>query len=243
MIEFGLQHFLAGIDALGWTLLAALALLSLTSWTFFIAWILRSVFAAGHRRRFAARVLGEGNGIADAMPPVPGGAAREAALLAEIQESLRLTRAGECFTAAGGLAAHLTRALRQHLDRAAVAREGGLTLLATTAATAPYLGLLGTVWGIYHALVRIGSSGEAGLAAVAGPVGEALIMTALGLAVAIPAVFAHNHVQRRNRLAQAALEDFATTLLRRATVPAMPAEDSVGERALGLAVVGRSAEV
>ncbi len=99
-----------------------------------------------------------------------------------------------------------------------MAREGGLTLLATTAATAPYLGLLGTVWGIYHALVRIGSSGEAGLAAVAGPVGEALIMTALGLAVAIPAVFAHNHIQRRNRLAQAALEDFATTLLRRATV-------------------------
>lgn len=234
MIEFGLQHFLAGIDALGWALLAALALLSLTSWTFFIAWILRSVFAAGHRRRFAARVLGEGNGIPDAMPPVPGGAASEAALLAEIQESLRLTRAGEHFAAAGGLAAHLTRALRQHLDRAAVAREGGLTLLATTAATAPYLGLLGTVWGIYHALVRIGSSGEAGLAAVAGPVGEALIMTALGLAVAIPAVFAHNHVQRRNRLAQAALEDFATTLLRRATVPPLVEPTAVADAVVPL---------
>ncbi len=219
MIEFGLSHFLDQIDALGWTLLWVLAALSLTSWTFFVAWALLSALTLGHGRRFVAMVLAGDMSIPEAMPTAPRGAHIEAALLADVQDSLRLARAGESFAAAGGLAADLTRVLRQRLDRAAVARERGLTLLATTAATAPYLGLLGTVWGIYHALVRIGSTGEAGLAAVAGPVGEALIMTAVGLAVAIPAVFAHNHLQRRNRLAQAALEDFATTLLRRATVP------------------------
>jgi biopolymer transport protein ExbB len=75
------------------------------------------------------------------------------------------------------------------------------------------------VWGIYHALLRIAATGEAGLAAVAGPIGEALVMTALGLSVAIPAVLAHNLIQRRNRLRQAHLEDFAASLLLRATAP------------------------
>lgn len=223
MTEFGFRHFIDQIDALGWVLLWVLAALSLASWTFFLAWILRSTLDLGHRRRFMAAALSEAWGIPDDMPPIPRGAHAAAALLAEVQTALRLARAGESFVVAGGLAAHLTRVLRQGLDRVAVARERGLTLLATAAATAPYLGLLGTVWGIYHALLRIGATGEAGLAAVAGPVGEALIMTAMGLAVAIPAVFAHNHLQRRNRVVQAELEDFATTLLRRATVQ-KPAE-------------------
>ena len=87
--------------------------------------------------------------------------------------------------------------------------ESGQTFLATVASTAPFVGLLGTVWGIYHALVAIGAEGDAGLDKVAGPVGEALIMTGLGLAVAIPAAVAYNFFARSNRRVRAALESFA----------------------------------
>lgn len=77
--------------------------------------------------------------------------------------------------------------------------ERGLSVLGTTAAIAPFVGLFGTVWGIFHALTSIGNSGQAGLAQVAGPVGEALIMTGLGLGVAIPAVVFYNIIMRQNR--------------------------------------------
>lgn len=79
--------------------------------------------------------------------------------------------------------------------------EKGLPVLGTTASIAPFIGLFGTVWGIFHALHAIGKSGEAGLAQVAGPVGEALIMTGLGLAVAIPAVVFYNIITRINKRA------------------------------------------
>jgi len=90
--------------------------------------------------------------------------------------------------------------------------ESGLTVLATVGATAPFVGLLGTVWGIYHALIRIGASGDASISAVAGPVGEALIMTAIGLFVAIPAVLAYNFFSRLNRTTNAKFDSFAHDL-------------------------------
>ena len=77
--------------------------------------------------------------------------------------------------------------------------QKGLTFLATVGSTAPFVGLFGTVWAIYHALIGIGIAGEATLDKVAGPVGEALIMTAIGLAVAVPAVLAYNWLLRRNK--------------------------------------------
>ena len=91
--------------------------------------------------------------------------------------------------------------------------EQGLPLLGTTAAIAPFLGLFGTVWGIFHALRSIGASRQAGLAQVAGPVGEALIMTGLGLAVAIPAVIFYNIVTRMNRRTLFLANDTAHELL------------------------------
>ena len=87
-----------------------------------------------------------------------------------------------------------------------------MAILASVGSTAPFIGLFGTVWGIYHALVSIGTSGQAGIDKVAGPVGEALIMTALGLAVAIPASFGYNALVRGNKAIAGAAEQFGFDL-------------------------------
>ena len=90
--------------------------------------------------------------------------------------------------------------------------QSGLAFLATVGSTAPFVGLFGTVWGIYHALTAIGVTGQASIDKVAGPVGEALIMTALGIAVAVPAVLGYNWLVRRNRLVMEAVRHFGGTL-------------------------------
>ncbi|HEY8050448.1 MAG TPA: MotA/TolQ/ExbB proton channel family protein [Ramlibacter sp.] len=90
--------------------------------------------------------------------------------------------------------------------------QEGLAVLATVGSTAPFVGLFGTVWGIYNALVKIGASGQASIDRVAGPVGEALIMTALGLAVAVPAVLGYNWLVRRNRVAMDTVRAFGSDL-------------------------------
>ena len=104
------------------------------------------------------------------------------------------------------------RALRQGVTRESSRLENGLTVLATVGSTAPFVGLLGTVWGIYGALIRIGATGSASIDAVAGPVGEALIMTALGLFVAIPAVLGYNFYVRLNRVTNNKFDTFAHDL-------------------------------
>jgi biopolymer transport protein ExbB len=104
------------------------------------------------------------------------------------------------------------RALRQAVTRESLGLEDGLTVLATVGSAAPFVGLLGTVWGIYHALIKIGSSGDASISAVAGPVGEALIMTAIGLFAAIPALLAYNAYVRFNRITNNQFDTFAHDL-------------------------------
>ena len=106
----------------------------------------------------------------------------------------------------------LTRALRQQLQVTTSRLENGLTVLASVGSTAPFVGLLGTVWGIYHALTTISSAGTIQIDQLAGPVGEALIMTAFGLIVAIPAVLAYNVFNRFNRITFAELDGFAHDL-------------------------------
>jgi biopolymer transport protein ExbB len=90
--------------------------------------------------------------------------------------------------------------------------QEGLAVLATVGSTAPFVGLFGTVWGIYNALVKIGASGQASIDKVAGPVGEALIMTAIGLAVAVPAVLGYNWLVRRNKVAMDIVRAFGSDL-------------------------------
>ena len=106
----------------------------------------------------------------------------------------------------------LTRGLRQALQSASHQLQWGQTLLATVGATAPFVGLLGTVWGIHHALATLAGSGQIGIEQLAGPVGEALVMTAAGLAVALPAVLAYNLLGRAAAQMEALLEGFAHDL-------------------------------
>jgi biopolymer transport protein ExbB len=110
------------------------------------------------------------------------------------------------------LAEWLTESLRGEIDESAERIQAGLPILASVGSTAPFVGLFGTVWGIYHALVGIGLSGSASIDKVAGPVGEALIMTAFGLAVAIPAVLGYNALVRTNKGVVSRMHRFARQL-------------------------------
>ena len=111
--------------------------------------------------------------------------------------------------AAGDKSQQLTRVLRDALHAALAKLQSGQVFLATVGATAPFVGLLGTVWGIYHALIGIANAGQVTIDKISGPVGEALIMTAAGLAVAIPAVLAYNVLGRSIGRIEAELEGFA----------------------------------
>lgn len=104
----------------------------------------------------------------------------------------------------------ITMSVNRAVDAISSKLSGGLAVLATVGSTAPFVGLFGTVWGIYHALTAIGMSGQASIDKVAGPVGEALIMTAIGLAVAVPAVLGYNWLVRRNKQSMDSVRSFAS---------------------------------
>ena len=106
----------------------------------------------------------------------------------------------------------VTRTLRNAMDEFTAKLQSGLAILASVGSTAPFVGLFGTVWGIYHALLAIGAAGQATIDKVAGPIGESLIMTALGLAVAIPAVLGYNALVRGNKAVLIKLNSFAHDL-------------------------------
>jgi len=130
-------------------------------------------------------------------------------LVQAAQTQLEVTRSGLCLGAAGDAAAQLTRVLRDALQDSLQKLQSGQVLLATVGAVAPFVGLLGTVWGIYHALLTIASAGQVSIDKIAGPVGESLIMTAAGLAVAIPAVLGYNLLGRLIARLEAELDGFA----------------------------------
>ncbi len=117
-----------------------------------------------------------------------------------------------------GLLAHIsfsdwvTQSIQRATDSVQSNMQNGLAFLATVASTAPFVGLFGTVWGIYNALVKIGVSGQASIDKVAGPVGEALIMTAIGLAVAVPAVLGYNFIVRKNKTTLDKIRNFGSDL-------------------------------
>jgi len=110
------------------------------------------------------------------------------------------------------LSSWITMSINRAVDEIQSRLQGGLAVLATVGSTAPFVGLFGTVWGIYHALTAIGISGQASIDKVAGPVGEALIMTAIGLAVAVPAVMGYNWLVRRNKAGMETVRSFSADL-------------------------------
>ena len=118
----------------------------------------------------------------------------------------------------GGLMGHIplndwiTMSIQRSVDRVNREMQGGLSFLATVGSISPFVGLFGTVWGIYHALTAIGISGQASIDKVAGPVGEALIMTAIGLAVAVPAVLFYNYLVSRNKAVMDDVRSFGSDL-------------------------------
>ena len=133
------------------------------------------------------------------------------ALVSPLITATKITSTGTLATA-GDKSQQLTRVLRDALHAVLHKLQFGQVLLATVGSTAPFVGLLGTVWGIYHALIGIASAGQITIDKVSGPVGEALIMTAAGLAVAIPAVLAYNIFGRYINRIEADLEGFARDL-------------------------------
>ncbi|MBP6189098.1 MAG: MotA/TolQ/ExbB proton channel family protein [Azonexus sp.] len=210
---FGFAHLWASGDAISHAVAIILAIMSILSWYLILA---KAVDWWSMRR--AAKALGafwSATSVAEGIAILRQ--ADDNSPYAQLATQANCCN-NDCEAATGRLASRfdpaeqMERALRQQLSTAQASMENGLTLLATTGATAPFVGLLGTVWGIYHALVAIGLSGQAALEKVAGPVGEALIMTAAGLAVALPAVFAYNAFTRSNRVILADLDAFAHDL-------------------------------
>ena len=207
----GMAHFLAQGDAISRVLLAILLVMSLVSWYFIAAKALGILLERRRGAKFLA-LFWNAPSVADVARRLETTAPDEAfsQLTWQAIEALRHhKRHGAArLQDVGHRGEFLTRAIDQETARL----ESGLAVLASVGSTAPFIGLFGTVWGVYHALVNIGFSGQGSLDQVAGPVGEALIMTALGLAVAIPAVLAYNAIVRSNRVVLSQLDGFAHDL-------------------------------
>ena len=199
----GFAHFLSETDMLGRIVLLLLLGLSVASWFLIVTKALANV-QAGRRAEVFLKQFWAAESLQDMhmrlrQQPRDNAFAELAFQALEATHDNR-QHGPQKLAAAGGLSEYLTRVLRNGIDQEATRVEQGLTVMASAGSASPYIGLFGTVWAIYHALVSIGISGQGTLDKVAGPVGEALIMTALGLAVAIPAVLAYNAFTRRNRV-------------------------------------------
>jgi len=213
--QMGFDHLLTQLDFVGWAVLIVLTVMSLMSWYWIIINFVKNV-----------RMRGRGDNVVGTFWETPN--AQDA--IRFMEEQPKSEPFSKIALDAAQAAAHhqrhdgsrlaeslnrsefVDRALRQAVTRESSGLENGLTVLATVGSTAPFVGLLGTVWGIYRALIKIGASGDASISAVAGPVGEALIMTALGLGVAIPAVLAYNFFVRLNRVSNSQFDTFAHDL-------------------------------
>ena len=212
---FGLAHLWAQSDIIIRSVGVILLVMSITSWYLILTRALRQLRARRHpeavERFWHAPDLDAGlKRLNELAPDSPFEAlAQQGAAAAQ-----HVRRHTQNETLGGTLDADevITRALRKSIALSTAALESGLPVLASVGSTAPFVGLFGTVWGIYHALVNISASGMATLDKVAGPVGEALIMTAFGLFVAIPAVLAYNAITRANRLELSELDAFAHDL-------------------------------
>jgi len=205
----GFEHFWAQGDFITRSVAALLLLMSISAWVVILwkAWLLRRVRTDLQRAVpafWAAPSL-------DAAREHLAAFDREA-VLTPLLAAAMTAPSGGTLEAHGHADSQLTRRLRDALHGVLQQLQFGQVLLASIGSTAPFIGLFGTVWGIYHALVSISAAGTITIERVAGPVGEALVMTAAGLAVAIPAVLAYNVFGKRVTASEAELEGFAHDL-------------------------------
>ncbi len=237
----GFQSFLAQADGVAWFVLSVLVVMSVGTWYYIItkSWryfktrdrshdFVKDFWAAPSLEAVARKL--RSTGITDPFSHL----VHHGFTAVEQHQS----RNQNSLIEAGSAEDFLTRSLKRAIDQDKARLEGGLTFLATVASSAPFVGLFGTVWGIYHALLAIGASGQGGLDQVAGPIGEALIMTGLGLAVAIPAAVAYNIFVRLNRNTLVSLNAFAHDVFAflstgMATGDVYTSSDRVISRALG----------
>ena len=213
--QMGFEHLLHNFDTLGLVVFATLVIMSIGSlvFIFYNGWRVLSIRGRGDKVReqfWETKSLSDAKRHLEEQPSWEpfSKIALDVASAAELHTKSEGSRLAETLNRSE----FIDRALRQGVARESARLETGLTWLATTGSTAPFVGLLGTVWGIYHALLKIGASGNASMDAVAGPVGEALIMTTLGLGVAIPAVLAYNVFNRANRVTLGKFDEFAHDL-------------------------------
>jgi len=205
----GFEHFWSQGDVITRGVAVLLLIMSVSAWVviFWKGWLLRRVrrdIARAVPAFWAAPTLEVGREQLEAFD-------REGALRPLLVAAMASPR-GDTLEARGHLESQLTRRLRDALHAVLAQLQFGQVLLASIGSTAPFIGLFGTVWGIYHALVAISAAGAITIEKVSGPVGEALVMTAAGLAVAIPAVLAYNIFGKLVGACEAELEGFAHDL-------------------------------
>ncbi|OZI65872.1 MotA/TolQ/ExbB proton channel family protein [Bordetella genomosp. 1] len=213
--DMGFMHFIAQSDFVGKTLFIILIIMSLVTWYLIVVKAFSNMSmrkrAAGFLNKFwgSSSLEQVQNEIATHGARDPFSHLASHAIHAQTHHAkYGATKLEE----AGSNGEFVTRTMRKVIDEETAKLENGLTVLASVGSTAPFVGLFGTVWGVYHALVGIGLSDGVTINRIAGPVGEALIMTGLGLAVAIPAVLAYNAFVRNNRVFLSRLDAFAHDL-------------------------------
>ena len=205
----GLQSFWSSTDGVGRAVALLLLAMSVAAWVLILwkGWVLRRATADIARAVPAfwdAPALAEGRARLAAMD-------RERVLL-PLLDAATATPPPQTLEASGRADSQLTRRLRDALHRGLGHLQWGQVLLASVGSTAPFVGLFGTVWGIYHALAGMAAAGSISIDKVSGPIGEALIMTAAGIAVAVPAVLAYNVFGKWVAACEAELEGFAHDL-------------------------------
>ena len=205
----GIEHFWGQSDGIGRLVALLLLAMSVAAWVVILwrAWVLQR--AASDIRR-AVPAFWDAASLDDARQRLSA-MDREQVLLPLLDAATSQPAAGTLQTS-GQFESQLTRRLRDALHQGLAHLQFGQVLLASVGSTAPFVGLFGTVWGIYHALVGIAASGSISIEKVSGPIGEALIMTAAGIAVAVPAVLAFNVFGKWVAACEAELEGFAHDL-------------------------------
>ncbi len=204
---YGLEALWKGGDLVARITLGVLVIMSMGSWYIIITKLYEQA-KMGHQARAADKTFWTA-------PTVEKGATalKEGSPFRFIAESgLEATTKHEGLLGNVDMNTWLGMSIQRAIDNIQSRTQDGLAFLATVGSTAPFVGLFGTVWGIYHALTAIGVAGQASIDKVAGPVGEALIMTAIGLAVAVPAVLGYNWLIRRNKAAMERVRGFGADL-------------------------------